>query len=327
MILAGDIGGTNARLALYAPGKARPAREASIPSREHASLESVVLAFLGKKPPKIQAATFGIAGPVVLGRVKTTNLPWAVDEKTLARRLGIPHVHLINDLVALALGAVNASAGKLRSLTGGSLPAKKGQNLAIIAAGTGLGEAGLVWTRGGFVPLGSEGGHADFAPRSIIESELLEFLSKRYGDHVSNERVVSGPGLGNVYDFFRDGKGMLEATEISAQIAAAPDRNAEIGRLGVAGTSPVASRALQMFMSVYGAETGNLALKVLATGGVYVAGTIAASLQGSLAAGPFVPSFTGKGRMKSLLEKIPVAVVTDSKIGLAGAAHHAESFA
>ena len=335
MILAGDLGGTNARLALFSPDGKRVIREETIPIRDYARPEDVVRAFLGRKPPRIRAATFGIAGPVIRGRVRTTNLPWVLDERALSRKLGIPRVTLINDLVALGLGALAAPKKKLLRIQGDTLPKKAGATVAVIAAGTGLGECALVWEsahlragggRGGghFVALGTEGGHTDFAPRDKLETELREFLARRFRDHVSYERVVSGPGIGHLYDFFHQAKKHRETAERAGAIAAAKDRNAKICELGVSGASLPAKRAIELFLRVYGAEAGNLALKSLSTGGVYVAGGIAASLA-SRFTDEFLPSFVGKGRMRHLLEEIPVAVVLDSKIGLAGAAYHAAS--
>ncbi len=323
VILAGDIGGTNARFAIVSPDGKRVVRQDAVPSKKHGSVESAVRAFLGKKPPRITAATFGIAGPVVGGRVTTTNLPWTVDERILARKLRIPRVTLLNDLVALGLGALTLPKTKLFSLSGGALPKKEGGTLAILAAGTGLGEAALVWDGKRLVPCGTEGGHTDFSPRSALELELLQFLARKFGGHVSWERIVSGPGLGNIYDFFVSGKKMGETAANATALASAADRNAEIGKLGASGKSAVAALALDLFVTLYGAEAGNLALKVLATGGVFVAGGIAASLAETFVKGPFMGAFLDKGRLRPILEKIPVAICKDSKIGLAGAAYHA----
>jgi glucokinase len=325
MILAGDIGGTNARLALCSSDGRRIVRQDSIPSRDQPSLERIVKGFLGPRPPAIHAATLGIAGPVVNGRVQTTNLPWVLDERSLSRKLGIPRVALINDLVALGLGTLTAPARKLHRLQGDRLPRRSGATIAVIAAGTGLGECALVWDGRGqtFVPLGTEGGHTDLAPRSALEAELCDYLGRMFPGHVSYERVVSGPGLGRLYDFFRESRRMPEAPKNTLALATSSDRNAEIARLGASGESAVAKGALDLFMSLYGAEAGNLALKTLATGGVFLAGGIAAGLARHLGKGPFLRSFAAKGRMKALLEKIPVAVVLDSKIGLSGAIYHA----
>jgi glucokinase len=325
VILAGDIGGTNARLALATPDGKRIVRQETLPSRGEPGLESIVKAFLGPRPPKIRAATFGIAGPIVGGRVKTTNLPWVLDEKQLAKSLGIPKVALINDLVALGLGALTAPKSKLHLLQGKALPKKSGATIAVIAAGTGLGESVLVWDSKGetFVPLGTEGGHTDLAAQSPLEEELCKYLTGGFPDHVSYERVVSGPGLGRIYDFFRVAKGVPESEANVLSLAGAADRNVEIARLGAAASSAAAEAALELFTKLYGAEAGNLTLKVLATGGVYVAGGIAASMLPYLAKGPFLRAFSAKGRMRQLLENVPIAVVLDSKIGLAGALHHA----
>jgi glucokinase len=321
MLLAGDIGGTNTRLALVDLA-GRTVREQALPSRSFATFEAAAREFLGERPPRISAAAFGIAGPVVAGSVKTTNLPWHLDERTLSRRLGIPRVRLLNDLVSIGLGAAFAPPRKLARLRG-SAPKRRGGAVAVIAAGTGLGEAGLVWDGKTLVPCGSEGGHGDFAPRSRIEWELHEFLARRLGGHVSYERVVSGPGLGNVYDFLREAKKLRETAGAAQALAEAPDRNRRIAELGLGKKSPVCARALEIFLGVYGAESGNLALRFLATGGVFIAGGIAATLLSRLRKGPFLPAFLDKGRFRPLLAKVPIHVVLDSNIGLAGAARFA----
>jgi glucokinase len=324
MLLAGDIGGTNTRLALCDDSGARVLREEALPSRSFSSAEAAVRAFLGQKPPRIAAAAFGIAGPVVAGRVKTTNLPWRLDERALSRRLGIPRVRLLNDLVAIGFGAVAAPRQKLARLRG-SGPSRHDGNVAVIAAGTGLGEAGLVRDGATLVPCGSEGGHGDFAPRSRLEWELLEFLAARVGGRVSYERVVAGPGLGSVYDFFRQKKRVRETASAARALDGAKDRNRLIAELGVSGQSAACARAVDLFLGVYGAEAGNVALRFLATGGLYVAGGIAAGLLPKLRRGAFLDAFLDKGRLRPLLEAIPVAVVLDSNIGLSGAARYAAS--
>jgi glucokinase len=326
MLLAGDIGGTHTRLALYdAPLVRSPLREDALPSRSFSSLEAAVQAFLGPRPPRLSAAAFGIAGPVVDGRVKTTNLPWQVDERKLAARLRIPKVRLINDLVAIAFGASSAPAKKLVRLQGGPSPRAKRATVAVLAAGTGLGEAALVSDGSRLVPCGSEGGHADFAPRTTLEWELFEFLALRVKGRVSYERVLSGPGLGNIYDFLRDKKRRKESAVVAKALSTSPDRNLSITEHGLAKASSVCREALEIFLGVYGAEAGNLALKFLATGGVFVAGGIAASLLPLLRQGAFLEAFLNKGRLRPLLEKVPLTVVPDSKVGLAGAARYASS--
>jgi glucokinase len=321
MLLAGDIGGTNTRLALYDDDAKRVIREDSLSSHAFGGLEAAARAFLGPRPPRIAAAAFGIAGPVLGGRVRTTNIPWLVDEKRVARRLGIPRVALLNDLVAIALGAVAAPKRALVRLQGG--PPQRKATLAAIAAGTGLGEAALLWDGQRLVPCGSEGSHGDFAPRNKLEWELFEFLTKRVKGRVSYERILSGPGLGHLYDFFRETKRVRETAAIARTLESAPDRNRAIAELGLQGKSRACKEALDVFVGVYGAETGNVALRFLATGGIFVAGGIAASLSRLLVKGPFLEAFRNKGRLSPLLEKMPVAIVLDPNIGLWGAARHA----
>jgi glucokinase len=323
MILSGDVGGTNARFALFEPGGRARVRQESLPSAEFTSLEGAVRAFLGPNPPAISSAAFGIAGPVVAGQAHLTNLGWHVDAAALGAALGIPRVALLNDLVALGFGALAVPRERLRLLHGDRLPAVTGANIAVIAAGTGLGEAALVWDGTGHVPLATEGGHTDFAPRDRLEVELLEFLQGRFGGHVSYERIVAGPGIGNLYDFFVEAKGLVDPPEVAARIAAATDRNKEIFALGAAGTSPVGARVLPLFASLYGAEAGNLALKTLATGGVFVCGGIAAHYAEELVRGGFTEAFAHKGRFAGLLADIPIAVVLDTDIGLSGSAAYA----
>ncbi len=325
MILAGDIGGTHARLALFDGAKKKPIAQHTFESGSYDSLEAVLGEFLTRaQARRVQTATLGVAGPVINQRCAATNLPWVVDARTVARKTGLKRVTLLNDLVALAFGALTVPASRLRVLQGKGGPKKKGSNLAVIAAGTGLGEAGLVWDGNGHVPLATEGGHTDFAARTPLEWELHGWLAASFG-HVSYERVVAGPGFGALYDFFRVAKGIEEARDNADQIAIARDRNAVIAELGAAGKSEPAVRAVELFARLYGAEAGNLALKTLATGGVFVAGGIAGRLVEVLAGGAFMEAFLDKGRFRPLLETIPVAVVLDSDIGLAGSRLHAAS--
>jgi glucokinase len=303
VLLVGDIGGTHARLSLLAPN-GRTAQADVFESRKYTSLEAVVREFLGESRPPISAAVFGVAGPVVKGRCTATNLPWVIDARVLTRKLGVPRVTLLNDLVALAVGTLGVPAGKLHVLGDAGPPKKKGANIAVIAAGTGLGEAILVWDGKRFVPSATEGGHADLAPHDDVEAELLRFLRARFG-HVSWERVISGDGVGNLYDFFRQGKNVAESVANARTVAAAADRNAAIAELGVEGKSEAASRALELFASMYGAEAGNLALKSLAVGGVFVCGNIAARLLPVIARGGFQRAFLDKGRFAPLMERIP----------------------
>lgn len=324
MILAGDIGGTNARLALFDDDGKKVIAEATVPTSAHKNLESAISVFFAGKKPKLTASTFGVAGPIVGQRCQMPNLDWVIDGRRLAKILDLPRVTLINDLLALAYGALGVPKNKLVVLTGGGPPKTQGATVAVIAAGTGLGEAMLVWD-GTHVPCATEGGHCDFAPRNKLEIELLEFLVKRVGGRVSYERILSGPGIGNLYDFFRQRKRIAESAANTKKIESAEDRNATISALGASRKSLAAAQAVQLFASLYGAEAGNLALKSFATGGVFVAGKIAGYLAPTLKKSAFMKSFVDKGRMTPLLKNVPVAIVLDSDIGLAGSARHAAS--
>ncbi len=319
VFLIGDIGGTHARLSLLAPN-GRVVRKEEFPSGMYPSLDAILRAFLGTiaPKPKIRAAAFGVAGPVVNGRCVATNLPWVIDARVIGRKHGIKTVTLLNDLVALSLGALEVARSKLHLLNDAGHPKKRGANIAVIAAGTGLGEAMLIWNGSGFLPNGTEGGHSDFAPRSDLEVELFQFLRTRFG-RVSWERVLSGSGLGNLYDFFRNVKAVDESSANAQALSEAADRNALISELGLSGKSEVATRALELFASIYGAEAGNLALKTLALGGVFVCGNIAASMVSLLDGGGFQRAFRDKGRFSPMMETIPLAVVLDRSVGLAGA--------
>jgi glucokinase len=320
VFVIGDIGGTHTRLSLLGP-TGRTVRHDVLSSRQYPSLEAAVRAFLQPetRAPKIKAAAFGIAGPVVAGRVVTTNLPWVVDAKVLQRKLSIRRVTLLNDLVALALGTIGVSRRKVHVLGEAGAPKRRGANIAVLAAGTGLGEAMLVWDGARHVAVATEGGHTDFGPRDELAVELFQFLRTRFG-HVSWERVLSGAGLSNLYDFFRQAKRVSESAENAQLLEAAADRNAAIARLGVEAKSEAAARAVEMFAELYGAEAGNLALKTLSVGGVYVCGNIAASMLTVFDRGGFRRAFAAKGRFTSMMEKMPVAVVLDRDVGLEGAA-------
>jgi glucokinase len=322
VILVGDIGGTRARFALLEGESATPVRTASLASKTYPNLEAAAREFLGADAQHVHTATLGVAGPVIGNRCTATNLPWIIDGVAMAIALGIETVTLLNDLVAHAYGTLTVADDALVVLQGSMRPVKRGANLAVIAAGTGLGEAALVWGNGRFVPLGTEGGHSDFAPRNELEIELLRFLRARFG-RVSCERVLSGAGIGNLYDFFREARRVHEDEAIATAIVSAKDRNVAITEHALAGKSAAAESAIDLFLSLYGAEAGNLALKTLATGGVFIAGGIAASLLERLKSGAFVASFGDKGRFSALLREIPVALVVDANVGLAGAAYHA----
>lgn len=320
MILAGDVGGTNTRLGIFSSDGRTPVRVEIFPSAAHKSFEEIAKKFLKAGKEKPTRGCVGVAGPVIDGRCVATNLPWVLDQKKIGKDLGLKSFVLQNDLESVAWGCTVAPRRKVALLNGGLAPRESGANLAVIAAGTGLGEALLIWDGERHVACATEGGHTDFAPRNKLEIELLEFLQKRVGGRVSYERIVSGPGLGNLYDFFREVVGVRETQTAADAMESAEDRNALVSELALTGKSKPAQRAVELFGSLYGAEAGNLALKSLATGGVYVAGGIAKSLLPLLKSGPFMKAFLDKGRMSALLAKVPVAIVQDSEVGLAGSA-------
>lgn len=315
-LLVGDLGGTRTRLALYDASGERKLSEATFHSRDHASFEQIVLPFLVRSDaPHPAAAVLGVAGPVHDRAATMTNLPWRLSERELARGLKIAHVRLVNDLVASAHGCLHVPRASVSPLTA-RRPQHKGGNLAVLAAGTGLGEARLLWDGARYLAFPTEGGHADFAPRNALEIELWQFLAERYPDHVSCERVLSGDGLGALFDFFVARAGRVPRA-IERRLAQG-DRNAAIAELGLARAYRPAARAVDLFVELYGAEAGNLALHELALGGVYLVGNIARSL---VVARPelFMKGFLGKGRLGTLLEEVPVAVVTDPLVGVRGA--------
>jgi len=321
MILAGDVGGTNTRLAVFddTGGRLAPAAEATFPSREHGSLEAVLQKFNAAHPLSIDRACFGVAGPVRNGRCDATNLAWVVDARLVARELRLQAVGLINDLEANAWGIGVLEPDDLALLNPGAPDAEGNQ--AIISAGTGLGEAGLTWDGKQHRPFATEGGHSDFAPRNHLEMELLDYLLKQF-QRVSYERVVSGPGLLNIYRFLRD-TGRGEETAWLAERMRDQDPGAVISQAALEGKSDLCVQALDLFVSLYGAEAGNLALKVLATGGVFLGGGIAPKIIRKLQDPIFLTAFTAKGRMKPLLQAIPVRVILNDKTALLGAAHFA----
>lgn len=323
MILAGDIGGTHARLAYFQSrnGQLTVAAEGVFPSREHRGLDEIVAEFVKSQGTHPDIACFGVAGPVRNGKVETSNLPWTVEASRLATGLHLPSVYLINDLEANALGIASLQEKDLVSLN--RVKGTPVGNQAVISAGTGLGEAGLYWDGHSYAVFPSEGGHCDFAPRNDFEVELFRYLAARFG-HVSYERIVSGPGLVNVYHFFRDTHRGEEPAWLTEELAHG-DAAATISRAALSGKSPLAERALDLWISIYGAEAGNLALKIMATGGIYLGGGIAPKLVAKLAGPLFLQAFLAKGRMLALLESIPVSVIINDKIALFGAARYAVS--
>lgn len=349
MILAGDIGGTKTSLALYdwATERTEPIRLELFHSADYKSLEEILVEFLTPpKPPTpldeldmaseeteqeapsaervtLSAACFGVAGPVIENHCRTTNLPWVVDGAAIAKQFDIARVQLLNDLEASAYGILWLRPDELEVLNAGNPPRKR-QALALIAAGTGLGEGILFWDGKSYRPMASEGGHSDFAPTNDYEIDLLRYLRTQYL-HVSYERVVSGPGLHAIYEFIRDTKSN-EPTWLAEKIKAG-NPAAEIAEAGLKGQAEIAAQALDLFASIYGAEAGNLALKALSLDGVYVAGGIAPKLIKKLKDGTFMKAFTNKGRYKRLLSTIPVKVVMNQETGLIGAASVASALA
>jgi glucokinase len=307
MDIAGDIGGTHTRLALFDPGTAGPAALEVYSSRDHDGLEAMVRAFLDAHPAQVERACFGVAGPVQNGHVKTTNLAWPVDARRVAEVLGIDRVGLVNDLYANAYGIADLGPGDIATLREGD--PSMGGNAAVISAGTGLGEAGLFWDRRRYHVFATEGGHTDFAPRDDAETALRAHLARNHA-HVSYERVCSGMGLVAIHDFLsrREGVG-VGRTDASAITKAALD-----------GSDEVCARALDMMVSIYGAETGNLALKLLATGGIYIGGGIAPRILRKLQEGAFLEALDAKGRFSELLSRIPVHVILNDRTALLGAA-------
>lgn len=328
MILAGDIGGTHARLAFFdvADGYFRLVAASVFPSREYAGLDEIVSKFVDSSAVHPDAACFGVAGPVRNGRVLASNLPWVVESKRLADELKLKQAIVINDLEANAWGIATLDAQDLvplnqiqeNQIRGNQVQTNPVGNQAVIAAGTGLGEAGMYWDGSKHHIFACEGGHTDFAPRNELEIELLRYLSARY-EHVSYERIVSGPGLVNVFHFFRDtGRGQ-EPQWLSDEMSHA-DPAAAISRAALDGKCPLAEQALDLFVSIYAAEAGNLALKLMATGGVYLGGGIAPKLLPKLTGPLFMQAFVSKGRMQPLLEAMPVRVIVNDNAALMGAA-------
>lgn len=321
VILAGDIGGTNARLGLFEPDgtSLRKIAITRFPSREHASLEEIVEQFLAKVGSPVQRACFAVAGPVSEGRVAATNLAWIVDAGSLARVVGLDMVHLINDLEAIAHGLGELGDAEVALLQAG-LSSHEG-NRAIIAAGTGLGEAGAYWDGSRHHPFGCEGGHGDFGPRTGIEMELLSYLLRKH-DRVSSERLLSGSGLHEIYQFLRDSGRGQEPGWLTEELAKAPPP-VVISEAARDGRSDLCRDAVNLFVSLYGAEAGNLALTLMARGGVWIGGGMAPNILPHIRKPLFIDAFLAKGRMRPLLETMPVRLILNDNVGLLGAARQA----
>jgi glucokinase len=311
MLLAGDIGGTKTLLGLYESdrGARQPIAEAEFPSAKYPNLEEVVRAFLGQGKEKPDYASFGLAGPVIQGRAQLTNLSWSLSEDSLAKNLGMKKVVLLNDMKAMAYAVPHLKGDDYEVINAGS----KDPNgaMAVIAPGTGLGEGFLIWNDSKYIACSSEGGHADFSPNDATQAELWRYVFQKFG-HVSWERVCSGTGIPNIYDFLRDSGYAPEPPAFAAKLAEAADPTPVIVQTALADpeANALCTAALHLFIAILGAEAGNLALKVLATGGVYLAGGIPQRVLPWLQNGRFMQAFVGKGRFTELLQKIPVHAIT-----------------
>jgi glucokinase len=331
MILAGDVGGTKVHLALYDfdQGRLHTLRDRKFPAHEFATLDAVVNKFLSAddKDPAIKrqdilAACFGLPGPVRDGRLKLTNLPWTLDVRDLSKSLSIQHVFLINDLEANGYGIPELAPDKIFTLHEGD-PNAVGHR-GLVSAGTGLGEALLIWDGKKHRPIPSEGGHCDFAARTVREIALLQHLHLTLNGRVSFERVVSGLGIKNIYGFLRDVEKIDEPQWLRDRLAV-EDPNAVIGQCAEDGSSSICFETMKVFSAAYGAEAGNLALKALAMGGIYLGGGIAPKTLKTLQNGFFIQAFLDKGRLSALLQAIPVRVILDDTCALLGAAAYAEA--
>ncbi len=320
MILAGDVGGTKTNLALFRPEGARLLRGdvRTYPSREFPSLETILKEFLGGRQA-VDLACIGVAGPVRSGRSRLTNLPWSVEEESIRRACGARRGFLINDLQATAFAVPFLDPDHLAVLQEGE--AEPEGTIAVVAAGTGLGVAFLVRSDRGRLPFPSEGGHADFAPRDEREVRLMEHLRSRFG-RVSVERVVSGPGLHDLYRFLREVEGIPEMPEVDARLSR-EDPPRTIALEGISGRSAACREALRLFASLYGALAGNIALQFFATGGLVLGGGVAPAILPALSEGAFLDAFRAKGRFREFLSAVPVKVVLDDRAALLGGAHYA----
>ena len=321
MLLAGDVGGTKTNVGIYSSDKGprEPLFEGTFPSGQYASLEDLVSEFLLQVSIEIDRASFGVAGPVVGGQARITNLPWVIEEDQLRRSLHLKSVQLFNDLEAIAYGVNLLEKDDLHTLNEG-VPIPRG-TLAVIAPGTGLGEAFLIWDGKRYHAYPSEGGHADFGPTNPLEIGLLRHLQKKM-EHVSYESVCSGHGLPDIYAYLKESAYAEEQAWFAEQLATADDPTHAIvsAALDTKKSCKLCVTTLNVFVSILGAEAGNLALKVMATGGVYLGGGIPPRIISLLDEGAFMDCFTNKGRFAELVSRIPVHVICNPKIALMGAA-------
>ncbi len=321
MILAGDIGATRTRLAAFQTegNKLQCVVEKTYKSEEHDGLREIIDTFVKNEGIPVHSACFGVAGPVRAGRSKISNLPWTIDSRELASQLRLNSVGLINDLEAYAYGIDALESKDFVTLSDGIEDAEG--NRVVISARTGLGVAGLYWDGFRHHPFPCEGGHADFAPKNELEAELAQYLRRKYG-HVSCERILSGPGIKNIYDFLRDAEKAEEPAWLQKQMSEAPDPPALISQLALEHKAAICDQTLNIFVSVYGSETGNCALNFLATGGIFIGGSIAAKIVPRMQDPVFMNSFLDKGRMRALLADMPVKIVANDDSGIIGAARY-----
>jgi glucokinase len=319
MLLAGDIGGTKTSLAIYDAehGLHRPLADATFPSDDYENLETIAREFLAQVDHKVEAASFGVAGPVVNGHVKTTNLPWEMDETALREALGVRRVFLLNDLESIGNAVPRLEADDLFTLNEGQ--PEYGGAIGIIAPGTGLGEGFLVWDGQHYRAHPSEGGHTDFGPTTPTQLELLHYWQKLKG-HVSYEWVCSGIGIGNIYEFFKATNYAPEPDWLTTQLSNTDDPTPIIVNSALNKDEPLCRATLETFIAILGAEAGNLALKILATGGIYLGGGIPPRILPALQTGAFMQAFSHKGRLVELLARVPVRVILNPQAALMGAA-------
>jgi glucokinase len=317
--LAGDIGGTKTRLALYSTkaGTYDPLEKETFLSQDYSSLGDIVQSFLAGKPYDLIGASFGVAGPIIENQAQVTNLNWVVDAENLRKVIGDVPINLMNDLHAIASAIPYLSADDLEVLIPGEPEAHGAKG--VVAPGTGLGEGFLVWDGERFQPHPSEGGHASFGPETPLQLELLNYMDPIYG-HVSYERVCSGIGIANLYQFLRDGKGMLEPQWLREELSEVEDPTPIIANAALENKAEICTKTMELFVSILGSEAGNLALKVLATGGIYLGGGIPRRILPLLREENFRVAFTDKGRFAKMLCEVPVYVITHPQSGVFGAA-------
>lgn len=323
MLLVGDIGGTKTNLAIFSvKNKPEFEIEATFKSTDYSSLEAVVQKFTTETGATFSKAVFGVAGPVVNGQSKVTNLPWLISEKTLSDTLNLSSVKLLNDLESIAYAVPHLADNDLAPLNAEQMKPDLGGHKAVIAPGTGLGEAILFHHNHNYHVLPSEGGHTDFAPTSLFQIELLRHLLGKF-NHVSYERVCSGGlGIPNIYAYLKESRYSPESKQVTEALQRAKDPTPIIVRAAVAGECELCIATLNVFVSILGAEAGNLALKVMATGGIYLGGGIPPRILSKLKDGTFMAAFVHKGRFAELLAQIPVYVILNDKTALLGAAYY-----